>query len=178
MRRTTTAAAAILLLPALALGQEPVKTFDQLGTRLKIGDTVWVTDVAGGEHKGKLANVSASALTLRSDGAPRDFAAENVRAIRWRQPDSVLNGTLIGLAAGAAGGAIFTAAITENEPGVAWRAALVYGGFGAGIGALIDGLRPGKKVLVYGTPPASSARLSVVPVVTARAKGAVLLVSF
>ena len=117
--------AVVLGVPSAATAQAPVSSFGQLASRLQPGDTVYVTDAAGTEHTGKLADLSASSLTLQRDGAPRSFAAEDVRAIRWQQPDSMLNGMLIGLTAGAAGGAIFTAAITENEPGVAWRGALV-----------------------------------------------------
>ena len=42
----------IILLPALAAAQDPVKSFDQLNTRLKIGDTIYVTDAQGREVKG------------------------------------------------------------------------------------------------------------------------------
>ena len=51
--RVPLAAMLIAILPALAAAQEPVKSFDQLNTRLKPGDTVWVTDAQGRESKGR-----------------------------------------------------------------------------------------------------------------------------
>jgi len=45
------AAAFIVSLSALAAAQEPVKSFDQLNTRVKVGDTLWVTDGQGREVK-------------------------------------------------------------------------------------------------------------------------------
>ena len=55
LTRTLAVVAAIALFasPAIAAAQEPVTSFDQLDTRLKPGDTVWVTDAQGREIKGK-----------------------------------------------------------------------------------------------------------------------------
>lgn len=47
------AAVLIGLRPALAVAQEPVKAFDQLSTRLVVGDTIFVTDAQGREIKGR-----------------------------------------------------------------------------------------------------------------------------
>ena len=52
------------VLPTLSAAQEPVRAFDQLNTRLKVGDTVYVTDVQGREVKGKIRELSGSALSL------------------------------------------------------------------------------------------------------------------
>ena len=61
--------AAALAAPGPALAQEPVASFDQLSTRLKPGDTVYVTDAQGREIKGKLRELGPSALTLEGDAA-------------------------------------------------------------------------------------------------------------
>jgi len=45
------------LAPPVARAQEPVKTFDQLNTLLKVGDTIRVTDARGREHQGKVKAV-------------------------------------------------------------------------------------------------------------------------
>ena len=46
--------AAILTVAPGTSAQEPVRDFSQLNTRLKPGDTVWVTDAQGREIKGKI----------------------------------------------------------------------------------------------------------------------------
>ena len=65
--RILAAGAALLLLPALAGAQEPVRTFDQLNTRLKVGDSIYVTDAKGREIKGEDLGVRA----IRNDARPR-----------------------------------------------------------------------------------------------------------
>jgi len=67
------AAVLIVILPALSVAQEPVKSFDQLNTRLKPGDTVYVTDAQGREVKGRIRGLSATSLLLDAGGSPRDL---------------------------------------------------------------------------------------------------------
>ena len=175
----TLAAVLIVLVPALSAAQEPVKSFDQLNTRLKVGDTVWVTDAEGREIKGRIRGLSATSLLLDAGGAPQDLQAARVRTIRMQQSDSLTNGTLIGLAVGGAAGALVMVPEYECDDGpviaVVWLGAAA----GAGIGALIDAARGGKKVLTYRAPGAlSSARLSIAPVITPRTKGVAVAFSF
>jgi len=54
----------IVLLPAASAAQEPVKSIDQRNTRIKVGDTVWVTDAKGREIKGP------KLVVYRTPGAP------------------------------------------------------------------------------------------------------------
>jgi hypothetical protein len=176
------ATAAALAAPALAAAQAPVTSFDQLNTRLKPGDTIWVTDGQGREVKGKVQALAPDAITLKGDG-PRTFAAGDVRLISERRNDSLANGALIGLGVGGGLGLVGCLASAEgSDAGWCAVAAAAYGGIGAAIGVGIDALIPGKKLLTYrapGTPGSSEsrqARLSIVPVVTPRAKG--LAVSF
>ena len=74
----------IALLPALAAAQDPVKSFDQLNTRLNIGDTIWVTDAQGQEVKGKLSALSTDALMLDAGGT-KTFAARDISIVRERR---------------------------------------------------------------------------------------------
>jgi len=60
-------------------------------TRLKPGDTVWVTDAQGREIKGKITSLAAEALALKADGS-RTFSAADVRLVEERRGDSLLNG--------------------------------------------------------------------------------------
>ena len=96
------------------------------------------------------------------------------------QSDSLKNGALIGLAAGAVAGALFMVAVCEGESGCAAGGAVLGAGAGAGVGVGIDAARGGKKVLVYRAPGASgSARLSLAPVlITPHTKGLAVAYSF
>jgi len=169
------AAAIIVLLPALAAAQEPVASFEQLNTRLKVGDTVWVTDAQGREVKGQITELHDASITL----AERTFAAADVGRVRLRVNDSVLTGTLIGLATGvAAGAAVLGQGDTDPSAGGIVGAALLFGGVGAAVGAGIDGMVHGKRDVYRAAGASSSARLSIAPVVTPRTKGLALVYSF
>ena len=173
---------ALTAVPLLAMAQEPVRDFAQLNTRLRPGDTVWVTDAQGREVKGSILSLAADALTL--EGRARTFGAPDVRSIQVRRADSLGNGALIGLGVG--GGLALTACLIAasdddgNKAGCA-AAALFYAGIGSGIGVGIDALIPGKKLVAYRAPGSTAqphARLSIAPLVTPRAKGAVLSFAF
>ena len=183
MRGTATAAAlAILFLPALALGQESVKTFDQLNTRLKRGDTIFVTDTHGREHQGKLFELTASSLTLDSGGKIQ-LAVSDVQLVQERAPDSLKNGALIGLASGLGFAGLAAVGCASTDCGVSAGTVVgvmaFYGGIGAAIGTGIDALIPGKKRVVYRAPDGRPAtRVMLTPVVTPRMKGIRLSFAF
>jgi hypothetical protein len=172
----------LILASVAATAQEPVKSFDQLNTRLKVGDTIWVTDAQGREVKGKVQGLDAASLTLEAR-TPLSFAPSDVRVIQERRPDSVKNGALIGMGAG--GAVAIVSMLTLDFEGCTFgcvAAVLGYcGGIGAGVGALVDAMIPGKKQAVYRAPGAagaSSARLSFAPVITPRHKGVAVSLSF
>ena len=161
--------------------QEPVRDFSQLNTRLRPGDTIWVTDAQGREVKGTILSLAADELTLEGRSG-RSFGAPDVATIQVRRADSLRNGALIGLGVG--GGLVLVACVANAESGDAgWcvLGAAIYGGIGAGIGVGIDALIPGKKLVAYrapGSPGPAPARLSMVPVITPRAKGVALSFAF
>ena len=158
--------------------QEPVRDFSQLNTRLRPGDTVWVTDVQGREVKGRIGTLSPDTLTLSSDEA-RSYAAADVRQMRQRRPDPLWNGAPIGFAVGGGRGLGLGNFTGGGSWGDAAFGALMIGAIGMGIGVGVDALIPGKRLVVYRAPGSSGslpARLSIAPVVTPRARGA--LVSF
>ena len=170
--------ATALAVPAPCAAQEPVRDFSQLNTRLKPGDTIWVTDGQGREVKGRINSLAPDSLGVDAGGF-RTFSAGEVSMIQLRQGDSLGNGALIGLAVGGVGTGLACLASTEG-PDQDWclLAALVYGGIGAGIGVGIDALIPGKKRVAYRAPGSSQARLSLAPVITPRARGAALSFAF
>ena len=171
----------LLLAFALAAAQEPVRDFSQLNTRLRPGDTIWVTNAQGREVKGTILSLTADELTLEGRGG-RIYGPSDVTTIQVRRGDSLRNGALIGLGIGS--GLTLVACLANAESGDAgWCAlgAAIYGGIGAGIGVGIDALIPGKKILAYRAPGSAGlphARLSVAPVVTPRAKGVAVSFAF
>jgi len=175
------AAVAVLSTAALAAAQEPVRSFDQLDTRLKPGDTIWVTDAQGREVKGKIRSLSPDTLVMDADG-PRTFPGADVRLVVERRRDSLANGALIGFGVGGVGmGLACLASIDDEDRGWCAAVMLVYGGIGTCIGVGIDALIPGKKLVAYRAPvPGAHAvpRVSIAPLVTPRAKGVALSFSF
>ena len=171
----------LLLAFALAAAQEPVRDFSQLNTRLRPGDTIWVTNAEGREVKGTILSLAADELTLEGRTG-RSFGAPDVATITVRRADSLRNGALIGLGIGS--GLVLVGCLANAESGDAgWcvLGAAIYGGIGAGIGVGIDALIPGKKLVAYrapGSPGPAPARLSIAPVVTPRAKGVAVSYAF
>lgn len=185
MRSTMMATAGLLiLLPALARGQEPVKSFDQLNTRLRVGDKVLVTDTQGREHRGKISDLSSSELVLGSDGTR--LASADVHLVREWERDSLKNGALIGMGSAAAfvGGAMAAACAGQADcaPSAGWTTFVVafYAGVGAAIGMGIDALVPGKKRVVYRAPEGETApRMLLTPImVTPRSIALTMSLSF
>jgi hypothetical protein len=176
--------ASVLCLPGFAAAQGTGKTFDQLSSRLQIGNTVRVTDTEGREVKGKLTELRDTSITVNG-GVPTTFEAGRVRLIQNRTKSygmCVGLGVLIGGAIGVAMGAAYN----SNEGSGPWESAgplLYFGGIvagiGAGAGAGIGAAIPAKWKEVYRAPGASaSARVSIAPMVTPRTKGVVLSFSF
>ena len=88
--------------------------------------------------------MTATSLVLARDGRLQTWSEADVVSIRQRRGDSLANGALIGLAAGAGTVLVATAFLREAsedvDAGFALFAAGVYGAAGAGIGAGIDAL--------------------------------------
>jgi hypothetical protein len=178
-RHAALGAVAWLLAATGTFAQTPVSDFGQISTRVRVGETVYVTDSAGREHRGMLFDLSASQLVLESGGKRQDFPAGQVAAISWRAPDPLRNGALIGMGIGA--GSVGILALTDCSgcgPYVLGAMA-VYGGIGAAIGTGIDAITPGKKVRVYkGAGDKPAAALSLAPILSARRKGLAATVRF
>jgi hypothetical protein len=178
-------AAAIIALPALAAAQEPVQSFDQLNVRLKPGDRIWITDAQGREIEGKIRALGPSAVMLDGD-VPRKFDADAVRLVTQRTGRPIGKGAILGLAGGMAFGVIAVAASdcgTDCDDEGAWMlvAGGLFGAMGAGGGALVGALIPGRALVVYRAPVAGAearVRLSIAPVLTPRAKGVAVSWSF
>ena len=184
-RRILAAGAALLFVPALSGAQEPVRTFDQLDTRLRVGDTIWVTDAQGREIKGKIRDLSATSLLLDAGGTPQDLQAARVATIQLQPKDSLKNGVLWGALAGFVGGALSCllnpqcGGDDEIAAAVSRGLAIVGAAAGAGIGAGADAAIKGPKLVIYrGAGTQSAARFSLAPLIAPRHKGVALSIAF
>jgi hypothetical protein len=145
---------AVGLVPNAASAQTVARSFDELQRTLKVGQTVFVTDESGRQTKGEVADVSASSLVVLTPDT-RTFVEGAVREIR--RTDRWWKGALIGLgvgaipgaAAGLAGCAQYNRPACVTDPIVG---ALVLGGIGAAIGAVIDASVNKVGKLLYASP--------------------------
>jgi hypothetical protein len=167
LMRSVLFAAALVLATTTVSAQTVVTSFSDLSTVVKSGDTVDVTDAKGRTLRGRIGELSQSSLELTarqraSDGSEPfvpigRFSEPDVRQIRLQRRDSVLNGTLIGLAIGlgiaafpAAG--IFCGGSYEDFTATAGSCAGflgILGGIGAGAGLAVDAARVERRMVYY-----------------------------
>ncbi len=177
--------AALLLaacgVPGLAGAQTQSPAFGDLPRLLRPGDPVVVTDAAGRKTKGRVREAQASSLVLELPATIdrgrriRTFLEPDVTTVA--RTDSVINGTLIGLAAGAAAAWAFLRG-NCGAPGYDPECSAIAGPVGLLIflpagsvaGALVD-RAIGNQVL-YRASPASPSGVTVVPWLGQGAKGA------
>jgi hypothetical protein len=87
-----------------ASAQVTARNFQELGLKVKAGDTVYITDDSGKqEREAQILELTPSLLAVSVGGVRRDLSASNVSRIRQRLPDSRKNGALIGFLVGASG---------------------------------------------------------------------------
>jgi hypothetical protein len=93
-----------VLVPAIALAQPAVPSFDQLQHVLRVGQTVVIEGTDGETRKGLVAALSPDSITVDVEatrdgpGFRRELAASAVNRVSRR--DSIEQGLLIGVAAG------------------------------------------------------------------------------
>ena len=171
-----------MLIPGMLWAQEAATLADLQG-RVKAGETLNVTDATGASFKGKLADLSSASLSLTYKGTRKEFLARDIREIRRREPDHLLNGTLIGLGAGIGGGLLsipITCGPSDRECGTIVGLVFVPIGAAAGAvtGALIDGMIA-RSTTVYAAPSSRPrAAISSVPIAHRRRRGFALSIRF
>jgi hypothetical protein len=175
--RVLLGAVALVAVSATSSAQPVASSLDELKGLAIATSTVKVTDSTGQEVKGRLIGVSSSELTLRTGDATRTFESSQVRTVRLRKEDSLVNGALIGAAVGGGlSSLIFLDNECRNDPDcytyVAVNAAI--GTFvGIGIDALLHGYR-----VVYAAPTPMARAIAVRPFVTPAAKGVRVTMTF
>lgn len=151
---------AIALLLALCLdckGQTPSRPdrWDAV-QQLLPGDDVAVKLKDGRTLKGKVAGVTATALTLSRDGRPDDIAKDRIKVVHWLAPRSRQSRKRwagVGGLGGFLGGVVTAVALSENTDSASKTAAgiAVVGGLLGGVllGWTLGGRR--RRVLIYET---------------------------
>ena len=86
-------AALALVVGAGCAAKQPARSLVDLQQRLHSGNTVYVIDDTGHETKGRVVDVSPSALTLDVDGISRRMEQDRIRQVQ-RYGDSLWNGKL------------------------------------------------------------------------------------
>ena len=184
--RTTTLLVVHMSLAAAAVAsaQEPASSFDALAGRLQIGQSIWVTDPTGREVHGRLERLTGDGLVFKTTDLIT-LAAADVRLVRARDPDSIKNGTLIGLGIGASLGTAWCIGAIADDSGDVDAGVECAEGFttfpalGALIGLVVDALIPGDMRVVYRrSPPNGRAKLALVPAISARTQGVRMVFAF
>jgi len=169
----------IVLVPAILFGQ-PVASFDQLGSRVKVGNQVVVTDTEGRAVEGTLVRLTDRSLTVN---AARDVTVEagsvSVVAVRSKRVGAAaawgagIAAVVVGIGLGVSSEAC-TDCLSEE-----WGTVAAVGiGVGAGTGALVGALRRGRLSEVYRAPAGTTPRLRVTPVLSARTRAVVASIVF
>lgn len=181
MGRTIGVVITLLSLAATASAQPQATSFAELQGRLKIGETVKVTDDAAETIKGNVVQVSDTMLVLRSRGHDLPLPALNVQRIS-RPVHTVRNGALIGLAAGFTVGAIAAAsspcgftAFCE-APGIFLVGGLI-GSVGMGIGAAA-GASSHRERVIFERTTTGHTKVAVAPLVSRAGAGLRFAVDF
>ena len=169
--------------PETAWTQEVARSFRELQFKVKTGETVYVTDDAGLEFKGRIAEMSSSSLRLLLQGTHRDLTETDVHEIRQKQSDPLWNGVLIGLVAGAASGLVAPlVACSLPDPECAAIVDVISVPAGAAIGAitgaLIDKAVRKSRIIYLKANSASGTRVTLSPVLSKGLRGMQITIRF
>lgn len=144
-------------------------------SRLGGGRVITIVEDSGHETKGRLLSLADNDLTIAVSGGTRSFARPGIAAI-FEEGDGLKNGQVIGLAAGAVVG--MASGFGATTCGDLWQVrpcsmndkvklgmvgAAVLGAIGTGLGAGIDALIPGQRLLYRKAKPAGSTTVSIAP---------------
>jgi hypothetical protein len=180
--RVALAALLVVIRPALAAAQTLVSSFDQIGTRIRVGDEIRVTDGQGQDVRGLFVSVASTSLILDTHGARLRLRTDDISQVKLYYKDPGWDGALYGAVTGAAGLlALAYAGDPEmaTDPEALPRLVALGAGGGALVGFIIDTLHRGQRT-VFVRPPAAKAGsvLSVVPVIASGTKAVALVLSF
>jgi hypothetical protein len=170
----------IITCSALAGSTVPARAAQSAQTDLEAtltpGITVWITDSTGREEKARILGASGGTVTTTDRGTIRRLPSSEISRVGVGEPDTVINGALIGAGAAVASG-LFLCRLTEpwevcRDVGPIVRIGAIGAGVGIGIDALIR-----RRRIIY-EAPARTMRLRALPIVAPRAAGLQLSLHF
>ena len=133
MKRAFAAAIGCALFASPAAAQQIASSFDELQGRIRLGETLFVTDTRGTTIEGKLLTLAPSSLEIRlgrNEATPSlRLTQPDVNNIYVVRRDRLWNGPLIGFAIGAGIAAVIEAANSRGS-------AKFQGGSVVGLGSL------------------------------------------
>ena len=163
-----------VLLATTAHAQEAAN-FEQIHNVLTPGQPVVLTATSGSILRGRVLDVSSSALALSVDGQRREYSSDEVLKITTRRHGSVAKGVAWGAGIGTGLGLFGIVAAGGSDCGQCLTGTLLaFTGIGSGIGAAVAASTFSDHLVFVKTN--GSGRLSVTPVMGPRAKGAMLSV--
>jgi hypothetical protein len=178
--RTVAFTASILLagLPFSARAEDPppVRHLADASTVVGPEADVRITDTAGNAFRGRLVGLTGTSLQIRAGSQILTFEEPRIRRVEVYRSDSVLNGTLIGLAVGAGSVLALAYGLDRNEADEYGGAVALYAGIGAALGAGIDALIRGRHTVLLAEPQVPT--VSFEPVLTPHAGGMRVAVKF
>ena len=164
-RRVAAGLVVVLMTSAAAEAEQGhvAESFDQLRVVANRDARIWVTLTTGQEIEGRIADLSASSLTL--ERVLRAILENEVAAIRQRRDDSVKNGAWWGLGAGVGVGLIAAGIGAGADAGYlgdsnAIAPVLIAAPLCSLLGAAVDAMIHGKQV-IYTRSALSSGRLTI-----------------
>ncbi|MGE0124225.1 MAG: hypothetical protein AB7U25_14940 [Vicinamibacterales bacterium] len=150
---------------AVAQTPPPARTFAELAARITVGERLEVVDLGDQRIAGRLADVTATTLTLRVGRRPRAFTEAAVARVERRRPDRIRNGVLIGLGVGAVVGTRIGPADSQLcrgsglECGQGALIGTIAGGFwGALLGWAVDAARQPREIVFAREPVVTPVR--------------------
>lgn len=172
---------------------QPVPSIPEDFSGMTQGRELIVVEESGVETTGRLVRVTPDTLTMTIEGRIHTFTRQQVTTI-FERGDSVKNGAVIGLVAGAAIGLTAGASKTtcgRDNVGIGLITAYLYyspctlnervsqglregallGVLGAGLGAAVDALIPGRRVLYEKPQRTAGAAISIAPSLSLSAVG-------
>jgi len=160
-----------------AWAQTAPSTFTGLraATNFTQGEIIDITDEHGDRLKARIAALTAQTLTVTVKGQKRELAESQVLEIRRQKPDSIMNGFIIGLGVGAAGGLVATSATCGGDSECAANAGpllfLVFMGGGTLIGAEVDASIHSTETVFSRRRLGNSVLMQAAPIVSKQTKG-------
>ena len=170
-----------ILVASTSSAQALATNFDQLRLKVKKGDTLSISYQSGGEVEVSLVEVSNDVLVVQRKGMRREIKESQVRQIRQRLPDPLWQGALIGAGIGAGlGGLVATSAHAYQDCNnmECLSPVFITAAIGAGVGVGFDALIKGPKVIYQASAAGLAARVTVLPVISRKATGAAVRVTF